>query len=54
MFGLNALYGRYQISKGHWGGAWDPSNAQNLIQYTVDHGYNIYAWEFGKPILAQL
>ncbi|XP_057869228.1 heparanase-like protein 1 [Cryptomeria japonica] len=50
MFGLNALYGRYQITKGHWGGAWDSSNARNLIQYTVDHGYKIYAWEYGNEL----
>ncbi|KAH9331785.1 hypothetical protein KI387_003893, partial [Taxus chinensis] len=50
MFGLNALYGRHPISKGHWRGAWNSSNARNLIQYTVDHGYKIDAWEFGNEL----
>lgn len=50
-FGLNALYGRYQMSTdGLWGGPWNSSNARSLIQYTVDHGYKIYAWEFGNEL----
>eukprot|EP01018_Ginkgo_biloba_P024908 Gb_17661 [translate_table: standard] len=49
-FGLNALYGRHQISKGLWGGPWNSSNARNFIQYTVDRGYKIRAWEFGNEL----
>lgn len=50
-FGLNALYGRHQMSEDSlWGGPWNSSNARNFIQYTVDHGYKIYAWEFGNLI----
>uniref|UniRef100_A0A0D6R636 Beta-glucuronidase C-terminal domain-containing protein n=1 Tax=Araucaria cunninghamii TaxID=56994 RepID=A0A0D6R636_ARACU len=50
MFGLNALYGRSHISKTLWGGPWNSSNARDFIQYTVDHGYKIHAWEFGNEL----
>eukprot|EP01018_Ginkgo_biloba_P014043 Gb_41455 [translate_table: standard] len=49
-FGLNALRGRNEISSGVWEGAWNSSNARNFIQYTVDHGYKIQAWEFGNEL----
>lgn len=29
-------------------GAWDPSNAESLIRYTVKKGYDIHGWELGK------
>ena len=48
-FGLNALYGRRK-KDGFWIGSWNSSNARNFIQYTVGHGYKIYAWEFGNLI----
>lgn len=46
-FGLNALYGRHQIRKGVWGGAWDSSNAYDFMNYTVLKGYKIDSWEYG-------
>ncbi|KAL6318893.1 hypothetical protein AAG906_001366 [Vitis piasezkii] len=49
-FGLNALYGRYQIRKGAWGGVWDSSNTQNFIKYTISKGYQIDSWEFGNEL----
>ncbi|KAH9287920.1 hypothetical protein KI387_032037, partial [Taxus chinensis] len=49
-FGLNALNGRKNISKGVSGGPWDSTNAHAFIQYTVDHGYKINAWELGNEL----
>ncbi|KAJ0105760.1 hypothetical protein Patl1_18834 [Pistacia atlantica] len=49
-FGLNALYGRHQIKKGVWGGAWDPSNARDFMKYTILKGYHIDSWEFGNEL----
>ncbi|XP_058070269.1 heparanase-like protein 1 [Magnolia sinica] len=49
-FGLNALYGRHQIKKGVWGGAWNSSNARSLIEYTISKGYNVDSWEFGNEL----
>ncbi|TXG51684.1 hypothetical protein EZV62_024208 [Acer yangbiense] len=49
-FGLNALYGRHQIKKGVWGGAWDSSNAQDFIKYTISKGHRIDSWEFGNEL----
>lgn len=49
-FGLNALYGRYKIRNGVWGGEWDSSNANNFINYTVSKGYHIDSWEFGNEL----
>ncbi|XP_010258147.1 PREDICTED: heparanase-like protein 1 isoform X2 [Nelumbo nucifera] len=49
-FGLNALYGRHQIRKGVWGGAWDSINAQDFIEYTISKGYEIDSWEFGNEL----
>lgn len=49
-FGLNALYGRHQIKRGVWGGAWDSSNTQNFMNYTVSKGYQIDSWEFGNEL----
>lgn len=46
-FGLNALYGRHKGRNGVWGGAWNPSNARNFIEYTVSKGHQIDSWEFG-------
>ncbi|KAJ7530445.1 hypothetical protein O6H91_14G004200 [Diphasiastrum complanatum] len=48
-FGLNALYGRQRIGKFFFG-AWDPSNAQDFIQYTFNHSYHIQAWELGNEL----
>lgn len=53
-FGLNALYGRYQIRKGAWAGVWDSSNTQNFIKYTISKGYQIDSWEFGRVLQENL
>lgn len=47
-FGLNALRGRIIQSDGSARGAWDSSNAESLMRYTVNKGYKIYGWELGK------
>ncbi|KAH9543039.1 hypothetical protein CY35_13G041100 [Sphagnum magellanicum] len=43
-FGLNALYNRKKVASGAWG-PWNSSNAYDLIQYTVDQGFEVQAWE---------
>jgi Glycosyl hydrolase family 79, N-terminal domain len=47
-FGLNALHGRRLIRKGHWGGAWNSTNARDFIEYTTSKDYPVDSWEFGK------
>lgn len=49
-FGLNALKGRKMMSNRVMEGPWDSSNARDFIQYTVDHGYKINAWELGNEL----
>ncbi|XP_077216751.1 heparanase-like protein 1 isoform X2 [Tasmannia lanceolata] len=49
-FGLNALNGRHQMRTGVWGGAWDSSNAQSFIEYTISKGYPVDSWEFGNEL----
>ncbi|KMT18980.1 hypothetical protein BVRB_2g030780 isoform A [Beta vulgaris subsp. vulgaris] len=49
-FGLNALAGRTMNSDGSAVGAWDPSNAESLLRYTINKGYNIYGWELGNEL----
>ena len=51
-FGLNALTGKHWMSNGSMSGPWDSSNARDFIQYTVDHGHKIKAWELGKLLLS--
>lgn len=48
IFGLNALSGRSIGTDGMATGAWNSSDAEHLIQYTVNKGYNIHGWELGK------
>lgn len=48
VFGLNALSGRTIGPDGSAMGAWDSSNAESLIRYTVNKGYTIYGWELGN------
>lgn len=48
VFGLNALSGRTIGPDGSAIGAWNSSNAELLIRYTVNKGYTIYGWELGK------
>ena len=50
-FGLNALNGKSLMSSGSEG-SWDSSNARDFIQYTVDHGHKIKAWELGKLLFS--
>jgi len=40
VFGLNALT-RFP------NGTWDPSNARELVEYTVTHSYPVAGWELG-------
>lgn len=49
-FGLNALQGRQQKRRGVWGGAWNSSNAQEFMEYTVSMNYPIDSWEFGNEL----
>ncbi|CAL0325768.1 unnamed protein product [Lupinus luteus] len=49
-FGLNALYGRNKLSETVWGGDWDPSNAKDLINYTISKRYKVDSWEFGNEL----
>ncbi|XP_009625836.1 heparanase-like protein 3 [Nicotiana tomentosiformis] len=50
IFGLNALYGRSVHPDGLSMGAWDSSNAESLIRYTVKKGYIIHGWELGNEL----
>ncbi|KAF9623519.1 hypothetical protein IFM89_003309 [Coptis chinensis] len=50
IFGLNALDGRTIASDGSAVGAWNSTNAASLIRYSVNKGYNIYAWELGNEL----
>jgi hypothetical protein len=45
-FGLNALYNRQQIG-GAWS-PWDSSNARALIDFSIEQGIQIEAWELGN------
>ncbi|XP_010048937.2 heparanase-like protein 3 isoform X2 [Eucalyptus grandis] len=49
-FGLNALYGRIIGSDSFVNGPWNSSNAESLIQYTVNKGYSILGWELGNEL----
>ncbi|KAE8677811.1 Heparanase-like protein 3 [Hibiscus syriacus] len=50
VFGLNALSGRTVGSDGSVIGAWNSSNAESLIRYTVNKGYSIHGWELGNEL----
>ncbi|GAB4832772.1 hypothetical protein Ancab_006788 [Ancistrocladus abbreviatus] len=50
IFGLNALAGRNIQPDGSVSGAWDPSNAESLIRYTVEKGHTIHGWELGNEL----
>ncbi|XP_072957749.1 heparanase-like protein 2 [Typha angustifolia] len=49
-FGLNALYGRQNVRKGIWSGAWNSSNARDFIEYTISKNYHVDSWEFGNEL----
>ncbi|KAK8624602.1 hypothetical protein V6N13_089494 [Hibiscus sabdariffa] len=50
VFGLNALNGRTISSDGSAIGAWNSSNAESLMRYTVNKGYTIHGWELGNEL----
>ncbi|KAC0457622.1 hypothetical protein FH972_027105 [Carpinus fangiana] len=50
IFGLNALHGRSILSNGSSVGAWDYTNAESLIKYTVRKNYTIHGWELGNEL----
>ncbi|XP_068657315.1 heparanase-like protein 2 [Aristolochia californica] len=55
-FGLNALVGREKVnneSNALWGGAWDPSNARDFIDYTISKGQVIDSWELGNELCGE-
>lgn len=51
IFGLNALTGRTIRPDGSAQGAWDYTNSESLIRYTVEKNYMIHGWELGKSTL---
>ncbi|CAK7353780.1 unnamed protein product [Dovyalis caffra] len=50
VFGLNALSGRTLAADGSAVGAWNSSDAQFLLRYTVNKGYNVHGWELGNEL----
>ncbi|KAL4571436.1 hypothetical protein LXL04_018195 [Taraxacum kok-saghyz] len=50
IFGLNALNGRQVRPDGSTVGAWNSTNAESLIRYTVKKNYTMYAWELGNEL----
>ncbi|KAL8254878.1 hypothetical protein R6Q59_033099 [Mikania micrantha] len=50
IFGLNALNGRKLQADGSTVGAWDSTNAESLMRYTVKRNYTMYAWELGNEL----
>ncbi|KAF7151987.1 hypothetical protein RHSIM_Rhsim01G0055300 [Rhododendron simsii] len=50
IFGLNALNGRSMQPDGSAVGAWDSTNAESFMRYTVKNGYSIYGWELGNEL----
>ncbi|XP_065848940.1 heparanase-like protein 3 [Euphorbia lathyris] len=50
IFGLNALTGRSIQSDGSSAGAWNHTNAESFITYTVKKNYLIHGWELGNEL----
>ena len=48
IFGLNALAGRSIKSDDSAVGAWNYTNAESFIRYTVEKNYTIHGWELGN------
>jgi hypothetical protein len=53
-FGVNALYGRYNVRRSIWAGKWNSTNAYDFVKYTISKGYPVGSWEFGKTIFLLL
>ncbi|KAK3148012.1 hypothetical protein QOZ80_3BG0289510 [Eleusine coracana subsp. coracana] len=49
-FGLNALYGRYNVRRSIWAGKWNSTNAYDFVKYTISKGYPVDSWEFGNEL----
>ncbi|KAG8074006.1 hypothetical protein GUJ93_ZPchr0006g43812 [Zizania palustris] len=49
-FGLNALYGRYNVRRSFWAGKWNSTNAYDFLKYTISKGYPVDSWEFGNEL----
>lgn len=47
IFGLNALPGRTLQRNGSATGAWNFTNSESFIRYTVKNNYSIAGWELG-------
>ena len=54
IFGINALSGREVLSDGSTNGAWDSTNAESFMRYTVKKNYTMYAWELGNHPFSHL
>ncbi|KAE8690962.1 Heparanase-like protein 3 [Hibiscus syriacus] len=50
IFGLNALAGRTVHPNGEAVGAWNYTNAESFIRYTVEKNYTIHGWELGNEL----
>ncbi|KAE8711260.1 Heparanase-like protein 3 [Hibiscus syriacus] len=50
IFGLNALAGRTIHSNGEALGAWNYTNAEFFIRYTVEKNHTIHGWELGNEL----
>ena len=49
-FGVNALYGRYNVRRSIWAGKWNSTNAYDFVKYTISKGYPVGSWEFGNTV----
>ncbi|KAI3701517.1 hypothetical protein L6452_26660 [Arctium lappa] len=49
-FGLNALMGKTVFANGSTIGAWNWTNAETLMRYTVQKNYTIHGWELGNEL----